>query len=286
MNVNHNTKCYTFKKIIYTEGFLDDSVYATYIIHLKDNGRLEHVYEQLKIYHPTKIVYIVFNEGFKICKKQNYITDTAEDLVDANIQNFRHANNNNYKNILVLEDDFIFSEKIKSDFHQHNINTFIKSNDTNPLIYYLGCVPNILLPYDYYNYTVFKGVAAHSVIYNTKMREIILNKNQDIIKDWDVELWNHLRYTYYIPLCYQLFTDTENSTNWGKESLFDLLASKMALQIYKICGMNKHAEPGYSLFYFISKINIYVIILIIILIFMKIKKLKCFKNILKKYFKK
>jgi len=114
MNVNHNTKCYTFKKIIYTEGFLDDSVDATYIIHLKDNGRLEHVYEQLKIYHPTKIVYIVFNEGFKICKKQNYITDTAEDLVDANIQNFRHANNNNYKNILVLEDDFIFSEKKKS----------------------------------------------------------------------------------------------------------------------------------------------------------------------------
>jgi len=289
MKINYNTKCYTFKKIIYTEGFLDYSLDATYIIHLKNNGRLQDIYEQLKIYQPTKIVYIVFNEGFKNCKKQNYITDTAEDLVDVNIQIFKHAKNINYNNILILEDDFFFSEKIKSSFHQHNINTFIKSNDNNPLIYYLGCIPSLLLPYDYYNYKVISACVTHAVIYNAQIREIILIKDQSNIKDWDAELYlyinNKYKYTYYIPLCYQLFTETDNSKTWGKSIPLQSYFSSynlIAMHIFNFLGMNKHAEPGYSIFYFCSKITIYLLILIIILIFMKIYNLKYFK----KYFKK
>ncbi len=72
-----NSNCYTFKKIIY-DNVLLDNVEATYIIHLKDNGRLEDIQKQLKEYQPTKIVYIVFNEGFKKCKKPEFIILSSE----------------------------------------------------------------------------------------------------------------------------------------------------------------------------------------------------------------
>ena len=87
MDINSN--CYTFKKIIYDKPILNN-VSATYIIHLKDNGRLKHVEEQLKEYQPTKIVYIVFNEGFKKCKKPEFIKTTATDLIDTNLHILKH----------------------------------------------------------------------------------------------------------------------------------------------------------------------------------------------------
>ena len=70
MDINYNTRCYDIKKITYKSGILDNSIDATYIIHLKDNGRLEHIQEQLKLYQPTKIVYIAYNKGFKKCEKK------------------------------------------------------------------------------------------------------------------------------------------------------------------------------------------------------------------------
>jgi len=113
MNTDFNTHCYTFKKITYTEGFLDKSVDATYIIHLKDNGREEHIYKQLKEYQPTKVVYIAYNLGFKNCSKKLIEQISYQDLSDAFMQCFKHANENDYDNVLILEDDFIFSHEIK-----------------------------------------------------------------------------------------------------------------------------------------------------------------------------
>ena len=54
MDINHNKNCYNFKELNYNRGFLDSCVDATYIIHLENNGRLEHISNQLKEYHPTK----------------------------------------------------------------------------------------------------------------------------------------------------------------------------------------------------------------------------------------
>ena len=62
---------YSFEKRLNKEGILEKSVDATYIIHLKDNGRLEHIYQQLEEFSPTKIIYIVFNQGFKNCTKKD-----------------------------------------------------------------------------------------------------------------------------------------------------------------------------------------------------------------------
>ena len=77
-----NTKCYRFEKFIFQKGLLDNCVDATYIIHLKDNGRFEGIMNKLDEYHPTKITYIVFNKGYKNCEKEDYITIPPLDLVD------------------------------------------------------------------------------------------------------------------------------------------------------------------------------------------------------------
>lgn len=53
--------CYRFEQYKYTDGLLNDSVDATYILHLEDNGRLESIKKQLNHCNPTNIVYIVKN---------------------------------------------------------------------------------------------------------------------------------------------------------------------------------------------------------------------------------
>jgi len=74
MKTYENSKCYNFNKITYANGLLDDAVDATYIIHLEGNGRYEDILKQLDLYQPTKIVYIVFNKGYKNCSKGQHIT--------------------------------------------------------------------------------------------------------------------------------------------------------------------------------------------------------------------
>ena len=95
----NNEKCYYFKKINYNDGLLDNAIDATYIIHLERNGRYEDILKQLELYQPTKIVYIVFNKGYKNCKKDN-IKNSTLDLVDAFLQIFKHSKYENYDNRL------------------------------------------------------------------------------------------------------------------------------------------------------------------------------------------
>jgi hypothetical protein len=111
--IYESNTCYNFKKVTYNNGLLDDAIDATYIIHLEGNGRYEDILKQLELYQPTKIVYIVFNKGYTKCQKDENIVLPAHDLVDAFLQIFKDAKHKNYDNILILEDDFIFSEKIK-----------------------------------------------------------------------------------------------------------------------------------------------------------------------------
>ena len=133
--------CYRFEEFIYTDGFLSDQVDATYIIHLEDNGRMNNITQQLETYHTTNTVYILFNKGYKHCEKAAYINNTARDIIDANIQIFKHAEEHGYGNILILEDDFIFSEKILEKNHQTNVLTFLDENKAKPFLYLLGCIP-------------------------------------------------------------------------------------------------------------------------------------------------
>lgn len=263
---------YIFQKIIFNDGLINDSIDATYIIHLEDNGRIEHIKEQLLEYHPTNIVYILFNKGYKNSIKKSFINSPPLDLIDAFLIIFKHTIKYNYNNILILEDDFIFSKKIKEKEHIDIINKTIKKLEDTDFIYLLGCFPYLQIPYDLYNYRVL-STGMHAVIYSYKNRINTLNYKQELIKDWDIYNFQNInRFTYYIPLCYQLFYETENSKVWAKDiNIVLYLLSKVLLNIFKLVKLDKQIEPGTTIFYYISKYLLWIIIVIIIIFYNKRK---------------
>ena len=120
--MNHpNRHCIRLEKKNFKNSMFQQSIDATYIIHLENNGRLPLIEKQLKIFQPTNPVYIVFNKGFKNCQKILPYQVPARDLVDTFFFVFQDANEKGYKNILVLEDDFIFSNEIFQENHLSNI---------------------------------------------------------------------------------------------------------------------------------------------------------------------
>ena len=269
------TECYKFEKIIYDDGLFSKTIDATYVIHLEGNGRYNDIINQFNVYHPTNIVYIVLNKGYKKCKKADFINNTSTDLNDANLSIFRHAKENNYDNILVLEDDFIFNPEIKSPFHINNINNFLLKKKNKSFQYYISCIPFLMIPYDEYNY-INKSTGTHSVVFSKKHRENLLNVNQFKISDWDVYNNKYFnRYAYYTPLCYQLFPETENSNNWGVNGPFKNITyflGKLLKYFFNFLKMDKQVEPGYTIFYNFSKLLFYILVILSIIIIYNITK--------------
>jgi hypothetical protein len=272
---NENTKCYKFKQIIYQDGILDDAVDATYIINLEGNGRYEDVISQLTKFQPTKIVYIVFNKGYKNCEKNENITLPAHDLTDAFFQIFKHANNasQNYNNILILEDDFIFSEKIRDPSTKGNICDFLNKHKNEDFQYLLGCMPLIKMPYTFncQHFISIVSLGTHACLYSKENRYKLLKTDQTTITDWDIyNAFNSRRYSYFEPLCYQLLPETENSKNWGENNYILYLLGIIAKWVFKIFSLDKQVEPGYSFFYIFSKIFFFIIVFSILFMLLSI----------------
>ena len=185
--MKENIDCYTFKKIIFSDGIFNDSIDATYIIHLEGNGRLKSIEDQLTNYHPTNSVYILFNKGYKKCTKTLVKQNSEQDLNDAFLQIFKDANTKEYSNILILEDDFIFSPEIKNITNINNINTFLINNKDTSFNYQLGTVPLISFLYNSYTYrTISMGM--HASVYSKLYRNNVLKmdfQNPNNIYDWD-----------------------------------------------------------------------------------------------------
>jgi hypothetical protein len=266
-SIQEPDNCYRFEFIQYDTGLFDvvleDSIEATYVIHLEGNGRLERVMEQLKTFQPTKHVYILHNKGYKKCTKPSFIDKPPLDLVDANLHIFRHAKENGYGNILVLEDDFMFDTQILQPQHRDEISGFLSQHKKEDFFYLLGCVPIIMIPVDYQarHFHVI-GMVMHSVVYSRTHREKLLDAKQAQIGDWDIyQLLDTGKYCYYKPLCYQLFPVTENQKTWAAD--YPLLTPfiPLAVGIIKMLKMDTQAEPGYSYFYTFSKIMCWLLIL-------------------------
>ena len=264
--------CYNFEKLNYESGFLDANVDVTYIIHLENSGRYDNILKQLEKYKPTKTVYILLNKGYNKCNKIG-IKSSYADLTDSYLQIFKHAQIQNFGNILILEDDFVFSAKVKEKEHITNVNNFLEKKSGDNFIYFLGTVPWLLVPYDSYNYRCILSTGTHSIIYSKSHRDDFLeNFNRKmLVTDWDVNYNINLtsRFIYYTPLCYQIFENTDNS----KESKFqnkylaflsDLFTYFNYNVIFRILGMDKNPEPGYSILYFYSKFIFYMGLLFLI----------------------
>jgi hypothetical protein len=266
--MEENEHCYHYEERNYSEPLFHEGIDVTYVIHLEGNGRYQTIVQQLEQYPITSRVIILHNQGFKKCEKNAHIRAPAYDLIDAFLQIFKHAYENDYDNILILEDDFIFDEKIRSDFHRENIVEFLKkkSHGEESFLYYLGCVPWLQIPYDSYTYRAGFTGGTHSVIYSKKYRDAVMNYDQVDIGDWDI--FNNIgfiggRYVYYTPLCYQLFPVTENSKSWGGFNGFTQMFGSMLFSIFQLFGMDKSVEPGYSFFYVFSKVLFFILVFLV-----------------------
>ena len=246
-----NIGCYEFKKYVFTDGIFKDSVDATYILHLKGSDRLKSVEEQLKVYHPTNVVYIMFNMGYKKCNKKLVEQSSGQDLIDSNMQIFKHANHNNYMNILVLEDDFILVPDIKNPIHVNRINNFLLKKVNDNFIYQLGTVPLISFESDDYTYNTV-SIGNHAPIYSRLYRDSLLKINfmdKTIIWGWDTlnNLYGNSnffnKYAYYTPLCYQVFPMTKNREEWDN-AIMSYIISNLYIDVL--------IEPGTSFMYLIS----------------------------------
>ena len=250
-----NKECYNFELYNYNDGILNNFFDATYIIHLVNNGRLTDIKTKMTEIHTSNLVYIVYNKGFRNCNKHDYIISSMYDIIDVNIEIFKHAKLNNYNNILILEDDYIFSTEIKNKKNINIIEKFIKNKKN--FQYYLGCLPIIMYPVDFYNYRVICGGTTHAIIFSKLNREIILSHKQDNISDWDVYNNNFQCYTFHKPLCYQTFPPTENQLNWNK------LILKYQIFGIQLLKLDVQPEPGFTIIYTLSKLFLIIVILII-----------------------
>uniref|UniRef100_A0A6C0JMZ9 Glycosyltransferase n=1 Tax=viral metagenome TaxID=1070528 RepID=A0A6C0JMZ9_9ZZZZ len=252
--------CYTFETRNYTNGMFN--VDATYIIHLENNGRYQKIENQLSQFIPSNKVYILRNKGYD-CKQNINIKNSTDDLVDAYLTILNDAKLKNYENILILEDDFIFDERVNNQNHKDNVNKFLKTHNAD-YIFILGCIPFIQIPYNSTTYKGFSG-GTHSIIYSKSVMDKII-KDTNKITDWDYYIktkyaWDN--YIYYTPLCYQLFSNTDNSRNWGINNPLLYIISFLFKIIIKIVRLDKSIEPGYSIFYILSKLLFIVFIYLI-----------------------
>ena len=248
--------CYYIKTLYFDDPLFKETD-ATYIIHLEGNGRYQHIEEQLKQHHPTKIVHILFNKGYKKCEKLG-INSPAIDLVDAYKYVLNHATR--YNTILILEDDFIFNNNVKQ--HTQNIDNFVKSN--NDFVYRIGCVPFIQVPYNMYNY-VGVSIGSHSSFYSKSMRDKLTKDITNGVNDWDIHLFfKTLTYIYYTPVCYQLFPATDNQKEWGIHNTFIFILGKIFVVFLQLLKLDTQPEPGYSILYVVSKI--WLLILLVVLL--------------------
>ena len=244
--------CYRFELLEF-EDCLFENIDATYILHLEGNGRLDHIHDQLKTYHPTKKVYIVYNKGYKKCAKDLYIQSSGYDITHANITAFEHAQQ--YKHVLVLEDDFIFNKNVAK--HAKYVDTFLE-RDTK-FVYQLGSNPILALPIDMYHYRVL-GLLGHANIYSSSCRKQLMNDfDTGKIIGSNGSLDSYLFktvpiYMYHKPLCYQTFPMTENRKSWNGIIPDTFIAWT---------NLENEPEPGFTILYWFAKLIPFVLLFLL-----------------------
>jgi len=238
---------------------------VTYVIHLEGNGRLDKVKEQLSRYRPSHTCIILFNKGYKKCNKPQLGKQMPPyDLIDANLHIMKHAKQHQYKTVLILEDDFFFDEEVSTCANE--IDEFLLQRKDTAYCYYLGCVPCILFPSLTNHYRVIMRGASHSVVYSDAMMGKILTYDQKKITDWDIFLvYKHPSYTYYKPLCYQLFPETDNQKHWGEFNIFhSKIGAPTVKKVINLLKMDDQISPGYPFLYFIAKASFWIFLLILV----------------------
>jgi len=255
--------CYEIETRKYSDGVLDVS--ATYIIHLKNNGREREIESKLSSFHPSHTIHILHNEGYKKCKKVLEKQLPPYDLTHAFTSVFRDAHSRGYGSIMILEDDFQFDI---GEMHNHAsvINDFMYSHNSEKYILKLGVVPFLLVP-NLDKHHTYKGLTTgmHCCIYSASYISNVLTQSPQI-SDWDVHHnidCDGCVYIYYKSLCYQLFPQTENQKHWGESNI---LYYTLGLILKKIFGWLQMDTSfiAYPYLYLLAKLWFWFILFIVL----------------------
>lgn len=256
---------YYMDKIKLHTSNIDLGVDATYVIHLINNGRLESIKESFTNYRINCDNYILYNQGYASGKKDGIITGPALDLINAYLYVFQHALDNDYKNILILEDDFFFDKLILQKKRQISIKRFIKNNPYE--LFFLGCLPYVSKEIDEYISRLYASTGMHSVIYSSAFIELTIKTNKKNkllyqISDWDAYTCIFNNYMSNIPLCFQLFPETPNQKEWGKSLENNKYIGKLVhffvksqIKYIRLLQLHKTHIIGYPVFYHNAKLN-------------------------------
>jgi len=267
-----NKHCYDFQLRKYEKGILDDFVDITYILTSKDSTeRNAQVEAQLVKLIPTKHIYFVYNSTYKKCKKQLPEQIPPYDLKDANLNIMQHSIDNGFNNILILENDFIYSDLLldntKNKEIVREICDFFNDPDYSEKAFAYNLGPIIKLVYPNLNlipnskhkntFKLLLGSASQAVIYNKKIRYEICNGKKNILtkifKDIDKNMDGYINFNYDVylykhPLIYQILSPTENQKHWFQNRIINyILVNKD-----KLINLDKTPEPGFTIIYEIS----------------------------------
>ena len=248
-----NEKAYQFELIENDSSLFDkEAIIATYIIHLEGNGRFEHILKQIKKFKTTNKIYILHNKGYKTGLKDDFIDKPPLDLFDAFLTCFKHSSNNNYKNVLIFEDDFICDEKLLDKSVTNDISSFIKTKtkENEKICYHLGVLPYVTSKSFGNHRKCFHGLGTHAVIYSDKFIKYALSYRQKDIKDWDNFKGENLinnSYMYDKCLCYQPFPETENSKFWGSNGNYiDYIGFQLLHASFKLFKLDTDPKFGFN----------------------------------------
>ena len=283
--MNINSHCYRFDYIRFDNGLLDKIIDAVYVILLENSDRTENVYKQINHYKLSKNTYIQINKGYKNCEKKLMKQQSNYDLLDSNYNIWLHAKENNYNNILILEDDFIFDNRILDKNVLNDLDNFINNYEFD--IYSLGNIPLILTPFLLTKHPkMFNGGGSHSIILTKGIRNILIDKYEKDIDwlnktrghiDWIYVTNNFNYHIYYKPLCYQTFPKTENMAYWDQDLniILKIIINFLSNILIPLLKLDKQPQPGFDIIYIFSyTLSISLYLLIIYVIYRLYKKIK------------
>lgn len=259
MDFIQNKHCYDFQlRDFSTEGLFDDFVDMTYIITShKDLERNKKVELELQKLIPTRKIYFVYNSTYKTCKKILPQQIPPYDLKDANLNIMHHSLENGFNNILILENDFFYSDFLlnNKEIVVREIKDFFNdsSNSETSFAYNLG--PNIQLCYPNFfskhknTHKLLWGCGAQAVIYNKIIQLEIIQKNGNgnVITQFIVDSDKHIDiyiisnfdiFFYNKPLIVQIWNNTENSNHWKWNSILKILIKLFILDTNPELGLN------------------------------------------------
>lgn len=244
--------CYTLEHIPYQQGILDNIIDAVFVIMLKGTPREPSVRKQLQQYKLSKNNYILVNHGYKNCSKDLYEQQPRYDLMHCYYQILKLSRHMN--NILILEDDFIFDERITTTSVIRDLEAFILHNEFE--LYSLGKFCWLSSPLTMFSThkKCLWSTTTHADILSKTGRDTVMaayEKDQELrvsksggLHDAWLNTVLSTQYLYHKPVCYQTFPMTENRKYW--DNWLHVFLCDYLLQL------DKHPLPGFDRLYRIN----------------------------------